>query len=105
MPIALCYDIHDTSIHISRFFNDMKVEIYTSPGCVWCDKAVKLLEMAKITDYDKYVVGENIQAEEVRVKYPMSSGYPIIIIDGENVGGVVGAAKKFIELGLVSSKK
>ena len=82
----------------------MNIEIYTIPGCSWCDRAVKLMEMANITDYKKYVVGADIDRDIVREKFPEVTGYPVISID-EKTYDVISAAKLFVEKGLVSSKK
>jgi len=83
----------------------MNLEIYTAPSCPWCTKLHRLLEMANITEYTEYILGDNITEEEILDKFPKEIGYPIVIIDGENVGGVVGCAKEFVRRGLVSSKK
>lgn len=83
----------------------MKVEIYTIPGCIWCDKAMKLFAMANITEYEKHIVGETMTDAEFLKKFPLKPGFPVILFDGEDVHGVVGAAKRLIDLGLVSSKK
>jgi len=83
----------------------MQLEIYTSPSCVWCTKLHKLIKMANITEYTEYVVGKDITSEEMRLKFPTELGFPIVIIDDVNVGGVVGCAREFVRRGLVSSKK
>ena len=37
--------------------------------------------------------------------YPDAISYPYVIIDGEEIGGLVEAAKYFIKEGLVSARK
>lgn len=82
----------------------MNVEIYTISGCTWCERAIKLMEMASIKDYKKYMVGVDVDKDFVKEKFPTASGYPIINIDGEQYD-VISTAKLFVERGLVSSKK
>ncbi len=81
----------------------MNIEIYTTTGCVWCDRAVKLMKMANITEYKKYTLGLDITREEIKEKFPDVSGYPIIIIDDVSYD-IIGTAKLLVEKGLVSSK-
>jgi glutaredoxin len=84
----------------------MEIEIYTVPNCIWCSKTEKLLEMANISEYKKHIVGEGgITSEYIQRKFPTLGGYPIIIVDGKTIPGVIELAKLFIEKGLVSSKK
>jgi glutaredoxin len=82
----------------------MNIEIYTSPGCSWCKKALTLMEMAKITDYKKYVLNVDITSDEIKKKFPNMAGYPIIIIDDVSYD-IIETVKLFVEKGLVSSKK
>ena len=42
---------------------------------------------------------------EFKGKYPLATGFPYVIIDGEVVGGLVETARLFIKKGLVSSGK
>ena len=39
------------------------------------------------------------------MKIPQARAYPVVIVDGEFVGGLIELAKLFLKLGLVSSKK
>ena len=82
----------------------MEIELYSTPGCKWCEKSHKLFDLAEV-EYKEYVVGTDISAEDVKIKYPFSSGYPVIVIDGKNVGGLVGAAKEFVKRGIISAPK
>ena len=82
----------------------MEIELYTSRGCKWCRRTETLLSMAGITEYSKNVVGVNITPIEVREKFPDSSGYPVIVVDGQ-VTDIVSLTKLFMEKGLISSKK
>ena len=68
-------------------------------------KLHKLLEMANVTEYTEYVVGKDVSSDEMKAKFPTERGFPVVVIDGVNVGGVVGCAREFVKRGLVSSKK
>lgn len=80
----------------------MKIKIYSTHGCFYCNKLKELLERANITDYDEQVC---TSGEEIRVDYPEAKSFPYVIIDGEVIGGLVETAKFFIEKNLVSSNK
>jgi len=47
----------------------------------------------------------NTPQDELLRMYPNCQGYPYVIIDGEEVGGLVEAAKFFLKEGLVSANK
>jgi glutaredoxin len=79
----------------------MKIKIYSTPGCFYCTKLKELFERANITDYDEQIC---TSGEEVRVDYPEAGSFPYVIIDGEEVGGLVETARLFVETGIVSSK-
>ena len=44
-------------------------------------------------------------AESFRKMYPDRTGFPFVIIDGKEIGGLVETARFFLEKGLVSAKK
>tara|TARA_B100002019_G_scaffold292021_1_gene313897 strand:- start:828 stop:1079 length:252 start_codon:yes stop_codon:yes gene_type:complete len=82
----------------------MKIQIFTIPGCSYCDKVKTLMKRAKL-DYDSYVVGQDISRETMVKRYPLAKGYPYVIIDGEPIGGLHQTAKFLLDKGLVSSRK
>ena len=82
----------------------MEITIYTSNGCSWCVRMRELLKRAKL----KYteINWQNLsgdEQQEVSKKYPQMSSFPVAIVDGEYVGGLVPVAKMFLEKGLVSA--
>ena len=84
----------------------MEITIYTSQGCVWCSRMKELMQRAN-QEYTE-VLWQSLPGEEqvkIQQKYPDVSSFPIAIIDGEFVGGLVPVAKLFLEKGLVSSNK
>jgi glutaredoxin 3 len=104
MEITMCYDALMLTIHTIRIKNYMEIEIYTISGCEWCDRTIKLMAMAEITDYKKYMVGVDVTKQSVKEKFPAANGYPIIVIDNQ-IYDIISTAKLFVERGLVSSKK
>jgi hypothetical protein len=40
-----------------------------------------------------------------REKFPFAGGYPYVVIDGKEIGGLVETAKLFLEKGLVEPPK
>jgi glutaredoxin 3 len=80
----------------------MDIKIYSSPGCKYCIQLKKLLERAEITDYEEKICEEN---SEMLDDYPDAASYPWVIIDGEEIGGLVETARYFLKTGLVSNDK
>ena len=79
----------------------MEIKFYSTPGCRYCEKLKELFERANINDY------QDIQATSTEMKkdYPNATSFPYVVIDGEEVGGLVETAKFFLENGLVSAPK
>ena len=82
----------------------MEILIYTSSGCFYCDQAKKLCERANV-EYQIKEVGVDISKEDFTKLYPHVTGYPYVIIDGKEIGGLVETAKFFLKEGLVSVNK
>ena len=80
----------------------MEIKVYTSPGCYYCTQLKELFKRANITDYEEKVC---TSGDQVREDYPNANAFPFVVIDGEEIGGLVPTAKYFLEKGLVSSKK
>ena len=78
----------------------MDIKIYTTPGCFYCEQMKELCKRAEV-EYET----EEIGSEELSSIYPDAKSYPYVIIDGEEIGGLVEAAKYFIKEGLVSARK
>tara|TARA_B100000427_G_C15283559_1_gene496506 strand:- start:30 stop:269 length:240 start_codon:yes stop_codon:yes gene_type:complete len=78
----------------------MDIKIYTTPGCFYCEQMKELCKRAEV-EYES----EEIDSEELSLIYPDAKSYPYVIIDGEEIGGIVDAAKYFIKKGLVSARK
>ncbi len=83
----------------------MEIIIYTTTGCEWCSKVRELLQRANITDYIERKVGIDYDVATFHEEWPQARAYPVVIVNGEFVGGLIELAKLFLKLGLVSSKK
>ena len=66
----------------------MKVEIYSIPNCPYCVKA-KNLATNKGHEVIYNMMGEEIQATDVKTLFPTARTFPQIIVDGEKIGGYV----------------
>jgi glutaredoxin 3 len=82
----------------------MDITIYTTSGCIYCEKIKELMRRADV-EYQTIVVGKDITREEFKIKYPFAPGFPYTIINDQEIGGLVETVKLFVEKGLVSSKK
>ena len=82
----------------------MKITAYTSKGCFYCDQLKKLLERAEL-DAEYILLDTQEKKNKFLQKYPACQGYPHVIIDGVEYGGIVNVAKFLVKEGLVNAKK
>lgn len=80
----------------------MEIVAYTNPGCSHCTTLKKLFHRAKV-EYTEVAIGRDINFELFNAQFPTAKGYPHVVIDGAEVGGLVETAKLFLEKGLVES--
>jgi glutaredoxin len=64
----------------------MLVEIYTKTQCGHCTRA-KLLLQDKGIPYKEYMIGVDIMGEQVKAKYPTAKTVPVVVVNGEYIGG------------------
>ena len=67
----------------------MRVEIYTNENCAFCSMAKKLL-VEHGMPYVEKKLGVDFAREYITENFPGQSSYPVIVIDGMNVGGYNG---------------
>lgn len=79
----------------------MNIKIYSTPGCHYCTQAKRLFEKA---GYEWEEVSCS-NGNELKEYFPSAKSFPWILIDDEEVGGLVETARLFLEKGLVTSKK
>lgn len=60
--------------------------IYSRPHCTFCDQAKSLIE-SKGHTYQEVIIGENITKEEFLEMFPGQRTVPVVILDGQNIGG------------------
>tara|TARA_B100000927_G_scaffold259519_1_gene228549 strand:+ start:257 stop:517 length:261 start_codon:yes stop_codon:yes gene_type:complete len=85
----------------------MEIKAYTKVGCKFCGNLIDLFERAGV-EYTKIVVGEKenqCPSAVFQEKYPDVVGFPFVVIDGKQIGGLVETAKLFLEKNLVSVPK
>ena len=82
----------------------MRIIAYTTRGCGHCTTLKKLFNRAGV-EYTYHEIGTDIPTHTFMQQFPKCSGYPWVIIDGEEVGGLVETAKLFLEKGLVDPPK
>ena len=78
----------------------MDIKIHTTDGCFYCDQMKELCKRAKV-EYETV----DTSADKLREMFPDARGYPHVVIDGNEIGGLIDAAKFFLKEGLVSAKK
>lgn len=64
----------------------MKIEIFSTPQCSYCDAAKQLLE-AKGLAYDNIDVMAAASLAEFQQRLPRTKAVPQIFINGEHIGG------------------
>lgn len=66
----------------------MHVVLYTrrDPVCSFCENAKKLLTEKKIS-YTEYVIPDDIELEAVKEAYPNAKKVPVVVINGQWIGG------------------
>jgi|TARA_B100001741_G_scaffold104827_1_gene86320 glutaredoxin len=90
----------------------MEIIAYTSKGCFYCDQLKLLFQRADleytsilVDDGPEYNKGSTMSRNEFKQKYPNAVGFPHVIIDGEQYGGLVNTAKYLVKNGYVSQKR
>ena len=64
----------------------MKIEIFSTPRCGFCDQAKRLLDAKGIdyTDYD--ISADEAYLDEFRRRLPRVKAIPQIFVEGEHIG-------------------
>lgn len=62
------------------------VTIYTKSNCKYCNNS-KLLLSSKNIQYTELKLGEDYTREQLLEMFPSSKTFPVIVIDGFNIGG------------------
>ena len=78
----------------------MKFTIYSKEGCSYCEKAKKLLELAKV-DYRVYKLDIDFTKDQFISEFGYGSSFPRILADGKLPGGCLDTFKYLEEKNLV----
>tara|TARA_B100002019_G_scaffold275803_1_gene274017 strand:+ start:458 stop:730 length:273 start_codon:yes stop_codon:yes gene_type:complete len=81
----------------------MEITAYTVKGCFYCDQLKILLKRANL-ECNFVLIEEGQQKRDFKIKYPNSRGFPHVIVDGEELGGLVNTAKYLVKNGHISSQ-
>jgi glutaredoxin 3 len=65
----------------------MAIEIYSKDNCSQCDQAKNLLKN-KGKDFVEYKLDRDFTREILLDKFPEAKTFPVIVIDGFNIGGI-----------------
>ena len=80
----------------------MIIEIYTKEGCGYCSHAKKFLTEKGLL-YSEYIFGKDFTKEYIVENFPRAKTYPIIIVDGTNIGGYESLISHFNTINELSS--
>lgn len=64
----------------------MAVEIYSKNNCTFCEQAKQMLRLHG-KDFVEYKLDEDFTREVLLSKFPEAKTFPIIVLDGYNIGG------------------
>lgn len=64
----------------------MAIEIYSKNNCVHCDHAKQMLRTHG-KDFIEYKLDEDFTREILLSKFPEAKTFPVIVLDGFNIGG------------------
>ena len=81
----------------------MNVILYTKDNCSYCTNA-KLLLNSKGLSFTEMKLGEDFTRETLLEMFPNARTFPVIVIDGFNIGGYVQLKEKLINDPIESRK-
>jgi len=64
----------------------MKIDIYSKPDCVYCNRAKDLFNQ-KGLQFNEHVVGSDITRDDFIIMFRGAKTVPQIVIDGKHIGG------------------
>jgi glutaredoxin len=74
----------------------MNVKIYSKENCSYCTSAKMLLSNKGIS-YTELKLNEDFTSENLKQLYPNARTFPIIVVDGFNIGGFTELQKMITE--------
>ena len=82
----------------------MKIIAYTTSNCFYCDQLKTLFRRAEL-EWENIPVNSEAERSQLKKTYPNSKGFPHVVIDDVEIGGLVNVAKFLVKEGLVSAEK
>lgn len=64
----------------------MAIEIYSKNNCTFCEQAKQLLKMHG-KNFTEYKLDEDFTREILLSKFPEAKTFPVVVVDGFNIGG------------------
>lgn len=64
----------------------MRVTLYTKDNCTFCTQA-KMLLSSKGVSFEEYKLNEDFSRESLLELFPSAKTFPVIVVDGFNIGG------------------
>lgn len=64
----------------------MNVTIYSKDNCSYCTSA-KMLLSSKGIQYNEFKLNEDFTKESLQQLFPSATTFPVIVVDGFNIGG------------------
>lgn len=65
------------------------IVIYTKDNCTYCEQAKAALKNRNLP-FTQYNVPDDISTDEIRKKFPHARTFPVVLINGNDVGGFMG---------------
>lgn len=81
----------------------MNVVVYTKENCSYCSSA-KMLLSSKGIGYTEYKLNEDFSRETLLENFPEAKTFPVIVVDGFNIGGY-SQLKKMLDEQATSTQK
>ena len=81
----------------------MNVVVYTKENCSFCTQA-KMLLSSKGIGYQEMKLNEDFTREHLLQTFPEAKTFPVVVVDGFNIGGYTELNKMLIEETKSSSK-
>ena len=83
-------DRRRTQFRRRRLTETMHIQIYSKPQCPYCDMALRLAKGLVATQgvtYNKYMLDEDFNKQQLMEKFPTARTFPQITKDSKYIGG------------------
>ena len=64
----------------------MAIEIYSKNNCTFCEQAKQILKLHN-KQFIEYKLDEDFTREILLSKFPEAKTFPVVVLDGFNIGG------------------